>query len=41
MLLIPGTSNVAHLTENLAAVELDLSQEVKAELEAIAFDRAH
>lgn len=41
MLLIPGTSNVAHLTENLAAVELDLSQEVKAELEAIAFDPAH
>lgn len=41
MLLIPGTSNVAHLTENLAAVELDLSQEVKAALEAIAFDPAH
>lgn len=41
MLLIPGTSSVAHLTENLAAAELDLSQEVMAELEAIAFDQVH
>lgn len=41
MLLIPGTSSVAHLTENLAAAELDLSQEVMAELEAIAFDQNH
>lgn len=41
MLLIPGTSSVAHLTENLAAARLDLSQEDMAELEAIAFDQIH
>lgn len=41
MLLIPGTSSVAHLAENLAAAELVLSPAVKAELEAIAFDPAH
>jgi len=36
ILLIPGTSSVAHLRENLAAAELDLSAETMAELEAIA-----
>jgi aryl-alcohol dehydrogenase-like predicted oxidoreductase len=41
ILLIPGTSSVAHLTENLAAVDLVLSLAVKAELEAIAFHPAH
>lgn len=41
MLLIPGTSSIAHLAENLAAAELDLSQEAKAELEAIVFDQVH
>ena len=35
ILLIPGTSSVAHLRENLAAAELVLSAEVRAELEAI------
>lgn len=37
ILLIPGTSSVAHLAENLAAAKLTLSQEIKAELETIAF----
>lgn len=41
ILLIPGTSSVAHLAENLAAADLDLSQEARAELEAIAFDQVH
>lgn len=36
MLLIPGTSSMAHLRENLAAAELKLSQEVLAELDGIA-----
>lgn len=36
VLLIPGTSSVAHLRENLAASELSLSREVLAELDAIA-----
>lgn len=35
VLLIPGTSSVAHLQENLAAAELELSDEVMAELSAI------
>jgi pyridoxine 4-dehydrogenase len=35
MLLIPGTSSVAHLRENLAAAELVLASEVVAELEGI------
>jgi len=35
ILLIPGTSSVGHLRENLAAAELVLSPEVRAELETI------
>ncbi|WP_350015647.1 aldo/keto reductase family oxidoreductase [Rhodanobacter sp. IGA1.0] len=35
ILLIPGTSSVAHLRENLAAVELRLGDEVMAELDGI------
>jgi pyridoxine 4-dehydrogenase len=36
LLLIPGTSSVAHLRENLAAAELTLSPETLAELDGIA-----
>ena len=36
ILLIPGTSSVAHLRENLAAVELTLSPSVVAELDGLA-----
>jgi aryl-alcohol dehydrogenase-like predicted oxidoreductase len=36
ILLIPGTSSVAHLRENLAAEQLTLSQEILAELDGIA-----
>lgn len=36
VLLIPGTSSVAHLRENLAASELRLSPQIVAELDAIA-----
>jgi aryl-alcohol dehydrogenase-like predicted oxidoreductase len=36
ILLIPGTSSVAHLRENLAATQLTLSQESLAELDGIA-----
>ncbi|PIB93675.1 aldo/keto reductase family oxidoreductase [Caulobacter sp. FWC2] len=36
ILLIPGTSSVAHLRENLAAAALELSDEVMAELEGVA-----
>jgi aryl-alcohol dehydrogenase-like predicted oxidoreductase len=35
ILLIPGTSSVAHLRENLAATKLNLSAEILAELNAI------
>jgi aryl-alcohol dehydrogenase-like predicted oxidoreductase len=35
ILLIPGTSSLAHLRENLAAVELDLSEDVFDRLEEI------
>jgi aryl-alcohol dehydrogenase-like predicted oxidoreductase len=35
ILLIPGTSSVAHLRENLAAAEMSLSGEVLAELDSI------
>ena len=35
LLLIPGTSSVAHLRENLASVDLALSPEVVAELDQI------
>jgi aryl-alcohol dehydrogenase-like predicted oxidoreductase len=36
ILLIPGTSSVAHLRENLAAVELDLPDEALAALDGVA-----
>jgi pyridoxine 4-dehydrogenase len=36
ILLIPGTSSVAHLHENLAAGDIELSPEVLAELDTIA-----
>jgi aryl-alcohol dehydrogenase-like predicted oxidoreductase len=36
ILLIPGTSSVAHLRENLAAGQLSLSPQTLAELDAIA-----
>jgi pyridoxine 4-dehydrogenase len=36
ILLIPGTSSVAHLRENLAAGQLTLSSQILAELDAIA-----
>jgi pyridoxine 4-dehydrogenase len=35
ILLIPGTSSLAHLRENLNAAELKLSDEALARLEAI------
>ncbi|WP_102958964.1 aldo/keto reductase family oxidoreductase [Mangrovicella endophytica] len=35
ILLIPGTSSVAHLKENLAAAELDLPEDAMAELNGI------
>ena len=40
LLLIPGTSSVGHLRENLAAADLALSAEVVAELDGIADERA-
>jgi aryl-alcohol dehydrogenase-like predicted oxidoreductase len=36
ILLIPGTSSVAHLRENLAAGRLTLSPQILAELDGIA-----
>ena len=36
ILLIPGTSSLAHVRENLSAGQLTLSQEILAELDAIA-----
>ncbi|RWM26920.1 aldo/keto reductase family oxidoreductase [Mesorhizobium sp.] len=36
ILLIPGTSSVEHLRENLAAAELELSKDVLSELEGVA-----
>ncbi|MCK9686226.1 aldo/keto reductase family oxidoreductase [Scleromatobacter humisilvae] len=36
LLLIPGTSSVAHLRENLASVDVQLSPDVVAELDGIA-----
>jgi aryl-alcohol dehydrogenase-like predicted oxidoreductase len=35
MVLIPGTSSVAHLRENIAAADLDLPSEAVAELDTI------
>ena len=41
ILLIPGTSSVGHLRENVAAAELELPQEVMAVLDGIgAKDKA-
>jgi pyridoxine 4-dehydrogenase len=40
ILLIPGTSSVAHLRENLAAAELELPEEAVARLDAIDNGRA-
>jgi pyridoxine 4-dehydrogenase len=40
LLLIPGTSSVAHLRENLAAVDVRLSADVVAELDRIAEEPA-
>ena len=39
ILLIPGTSSVAHLRENLAAAELDLPAEAMARLDGIAAEK--
>lgn len=36
LLLIPGTSSVAHLAENLASERLELALDVRAELDDIA-----
>ncbi|WP_040507445.1 aldo/keto reductase family oxidoreductase [Gluconobacter morbifer] len=36
ILLIPGTSNILHLSENLAAATLELSDDAQARLDAIA-----
>ena len=35
ILLIPGTSSLSHLRENLAAAELQLGEDVIAELDGI------
>jgi pyridoxine 4-dehydrogenase len=40
ILLIPGTSSVAHLRENLAAAELDLPADVIKELDGVANSKA-
>jgi pyridoxine 4-dehydrogenase len=40
ILLIPGTSSVAHLQENLAAAELDLPADVIKELDGVANSKA-
>jgi hypothetical protein len=36
ILLIPGTSSLAHLRENVAAAEMELPEEARPELEGIA-----
>jgi aryl-alcohol dehydrogenase-like predicted oxidoreductase len=40
ILLIPGTSSLAHLRENLAAAELDLPDDVLRELDGVARGKA-
>jgi aryl-alcohol dehydrogenase-like predicted oxidoreductase len=40
MLLIPGTSSVGHLRENLAAADLDLPAEVVEELDSVGISHA-
>ena len=39
ILLIPGTSSVGHLRENLAAVDLDLPEQAMAALDGIGAER--
>jgi pyridoxine 4-dehydrogenase len=41
ILLIPGTSSVAHLRENLAADQLTLSPEILADLNGVAAGKEH
>jgi aryl-alcohol dehydrogenase-like predicted oxidoreductase len=41
ILLIPGTSSVSHLRENLAAADLDLPTEALVALDRIAADAGH
>jgi aryl-alcohol dehydrogenase-like predicted oxidoreductase len=41
ILLIPGTSSVEHLRENLEAASMELPSETIAELDAIAIGRPH
>ncbi len=41
ILVIPGTSSVEHLRENLKAAELQLPQEMIAELDSIGGDHIH
>jgi aryl-alcohol dehydrogenase-like predicted oxidoreductase len=41
MLLIPGTSSLAHLRENLAAAELKLPADALAKLDSIGASAAH
>ena len=36
ILLIPGTSSVAHLRENLAAAGIDLPDDARKELDGVA-----
>jgi aryl-alcohol dehydrogenase-like predicted oxidoreductase len=36
MLLIPGTSSIAHLNENLAAADLNIPDDAMAALDGIA-----
>ena len=40
ILLIPGTSSLDHLRENLAAAEIELSEEALARLDAIGEEAA-
>jgi aryl-alcohol dehydrogenase-like predicted oxidoreductase len=40
ILLIPGTSSLAHMRENLAAAELELPDDARARLDGIAAERA-
>ncbi|HEX7676040.1 MAG TPA: aldo/keto reductase family oxidoreductase [Bdellovibrio sp.] len=39
ILLIPGTSSVTHLEENIAAAQLELSPEITSELDSIAANK--
>jgi aryl-alcohol dehydrogenase-like predicted oxidoreductase len=41
ILLIPGTSSVAHLRENLKAAELDLPKDALAALDALGMAGAN